>query len=56
MIISAWWLQTSSKSSGKKSKKQPENSWNGNSYMVRIRPKYSTIVAFLWLEDKDGTK
>jgi len=26
MIISAWWLRTSSKSSDKKSKKQPENS------------------------------
>jgi len=26
MIISAWWLRISSKLSGKKSKKQPENS------------------------------
>jgi len=26
MIISAWWLETSSKLSGKKSKKQLENS------------------------------
>jgi len=26
MIISAWWLRTSSKVGGKKSKKQPENS------------------------------
>jgi len=29
MIISAWWLQTSSKFSVKKSKKQSENSKNG---------------------------
>jgi len=29
MIISAWWLRTSSKFSGKKAKKQPENSGNG---------------------------
>jgi len=28
-IISAWWLGTSSKFSGKKAKKQPENSKNG---------------------------
>jgi len=26
MIISTWWLRKSSKFSGKKSKKQPENS------------------------------
>jgi len=26
MIISAWWLQTSSRLSGRKSKKQPESS------------------------------
>jgi len=26
MIISAWWLRTSSKFSGKKLKRQPENS------------------------------
>jgi len=32
MIISAWWLLTSSKFSGKKSKKQPENSEMDNSY------------------------
>jgi len=31
MIISAWWLWTSSKFSGKKSKKQPENSETNNS-------------------------
>jgi len=31
MIISAWWLRTSSKFSGKKTKKQPENSETYNS-------------------------
>jgi len=31
MIISAWWLRTNSKFSGKKSKKQPENSEIDNS-------------------------
>jgi len=31
MIISAWWLRTSSKFSGKKSKTQPENLEMGNS-------------------------
>jgi len=31
MIISAWWLRTSSKLSGKKSKIQPENSEMDNS-------------------------
>jgi len=31
MIISAWWLRTSSKLSGKKSKKQPKNSETDNS-------------------------
>jgi len=31
MIISAWWFQTSSKLSGKKSKKQPQNSEMDNS-------------------------
>jgi len=31
MIISAWWLRTSSKFSGNKSKKQPENSELDNS-------------------------
>jgi len=31
MVISAWWLRTSSKLNGKKSKKQPENSEMDNS-------------------------
>jgi len=31
MIISAWWLRTTSKLSGKKSEKQPENSEMDNS-------------------------
>jgi len=46
MIISAWWLQTSSKLSEKKSKQQPENSEWTTSNRVRIRPKYSATVAF----------
>jgi len=31
MLISAWWFQTSSKVTGKKSKNQPENLKIGNS-------------------------
>jgi len=31
MIISAWWLRTSSKVTGKKSKNQPKNSEMDNS-------------------------
>jgi len=48
MIISAWWLRTSSKFSGKKSK----NNWKTSKWTtpkrVGIRPTYSTTVAFLW--------
>jgi len=57
IIISAWWLQTSSKLSGKKSKKQ-QKSWKWTTpKRVRIRPKYTGCanIAFSWQEDKDGT-
>jgi len=53
MIISAWWIQTSSKLSGKKSRKQPER-WTTPKRM-RIRPKYSATVTLTRQEDIDGT-
>jgi len=47
MIISAWWLRTSSKLSDKKSKKQPENwKWTTPKRVRMIRPKHSATVAF----------
>jgi len=58
MIISAWWLRTSSKLT-KKSKEQPVNSEMESSYKrMQIRPKFRRVatVAFSWHEDKDETK
>jgi len=55
MIFAAWWLRISSKFSGKKSKKQPENAEMDNLKRVRIHPKHSATVAFSWQDDKDVT-
>jgi len=55
MIISAWWLRTSSKITGKKSKKQPENLEWTTPKRARIRLKCSAKVASSRQEDKDGT-
>jgi len=51
MIISAWWLRTSSKFSGKKSKNNRKTRKWTTPKRVRIRPNYSAIVAFS--KDKD---
>jgi len=57
MIISAWWLRTSSKFSGMRSQRinRKTRKWT-TLKRVRIRPKYSANVAFSRQEDKDGTK
>jgi len=47
MIISAWWLRTSRKLSGKMSKKKRKTRKWKTPKRVRIRPKYSATVAFL---------
>jgi len=48
MIISAWWLRTSNKFSGEKSKYNRKiRKWTIPK-RVRIRPKYSATVAFSW--------
>jgi len=59
MIISAWWLRTSSKFSGKvrsQRNNRKTRKWT-TPKRVRIRPKYNgSTVAFSWQEDKYGTK
>jgi len=46
MIISAWWLQTSSKFSGKEVK-ETTGTWKWTTpKRVRIHPKYSATVVF----------
>jgi len=44
-----------SETTGKKSKKQPENSEMNSPKRVRIRPKYNTTTAFSKQEDKEAT-
>jgi len=47
MTISAWWLRTSSKFSGKKSKETTGKMEMDNSQAVQIRAKHSATVALL---------
>jgi len=54
-IMSAWWLQTSSKLTGKKSESTRKLGKLTTPKWVRIRQKYITTIAFLWQEHKDGT-
>jgi len=52
-IISAWWLQTSSKLIKKRSSNQ--KTWKlATLKQVKIHPKYSAIAPFSWQEDKNG--
>jgi len=50
MIIYAWWLRTSSKFSGKKSKKQPENLEMESPKRMRIRPKSTAFIKWILIE------
>jgi len=50
MITSAWWLRTSSKFNGKKSKNQPENSEMDNSYAGADSFKIKRHRRFLVIE------